>query len=162
MKPNRVSRFLPVEKYQIQTKLTPEEVKERVALITASEYNGIVSGNTFKLSRSIKYQNSFLPEIKGTIASYLGKTEIDISMSLNLYVKIFVIVWLSLTGIPSAIILLALVRMLIHFYFKGFSPFLLIPIGMFIFGYLLMLVAFKSESRISKKRLNVLFEAEPK
>lgn len=160
MKSNTPSRFLPIERYQIRTKLSTEEIEKRLRRIAVSEYHGTVSENSFKISRSIRYQNSFLPVIKGTINTYLGKTEITISMTLNPFVKIFMIVWLSLAGIPSAIILLALGRMLIHFYFKGFSPFLLIPIGMFIFGYLLMFLAFKSEARVSKKRINQLFEAE--
>ncbi len=35
-----------------------------------------------------------------------------------------------------------------------------ILIGMFLFGYCLMLFAFKAESKKSKKELNILWEAE--
>lgn len=161
MASDSIKRFLPVEKYQIHTKLSVEEVKERVSSLLFSDYSGSLNGNVFKMNRSIKYQNSFLPDIKGTITVYAGKTEIDVSMTMNLFVRIFMIVYLSLLSIPSLIILLALVRRLLHFYFKGLSPFIIIPIGMLIVGYLLMMVAFKLEARKSKKDLNKIFRAEP-
>ncbi|WP_343635618.1 hypothetical protein [Fluviicola sp.] len=160
MESNRIKQFLPVEKYRIVTKLSPEEVKEHIAHLLFSEYNGKLVGNTFKINRNINYQNSFLPEIKGTITTCLGKTEVDLSMTLTLFVRIFMIVYFSLLAIPSAVILLVLFRRLLHFYFEGLSPFLVIPIGMFLVAYLLMILAFKGEARGSKKRLNTLLKAE--
>ena len=178
MKSAKFSRFLPFEKYTIRTGLSQEEVTKRLRRITEStkpftlnifkafnssgaEYLGQVSERSFKISRVISYRNSFLPVIEGKVSTYLHKTEIEISMTLNLFVKVFLIIWFSLLGIPTVFILFVLIRRLIHFYFKDFSPFLLIPVGMFIFGYLLTVLAFKPEARISKSRLNELFEAEP-
>lgn len=157
---DRTQQFLPVEKYRIRTDLSPQEIKERVAHLLFSEYTGTLGENTFKLNRTINYQNSFLPEIKGTITTYLGKTEVDISMGLSLFVKIFMIIYLSLAGIPTVVIVLVMIRRLFHFYFKGLSPFLIIPVGMLLFGYLLMMLAFKLEARGSKNRLNTLLKAE--
>lgn len=154
------SKLLPVEKYQIQTRLQEDEVYQRIQNLISYEYLGTLSGNTFKISRNIRYRNSFLPEIKGSVEKLKGKTVVNISMNLKLFVKIFMIIWLSLVGLPSAIILIVLFRRLLFWNFENLSAFLLIPIGMFIFGYLLMLLAFRLEAISSVKTINELLEAE--
>ncbi len=183
MKSIKFSDLLPFEKYTVQTNLSEEEVLMRLRKITGNQdrkfqfslmginlgkdsnaffdYEGTISNKTFKISRVIRYRNSFLPVIKGDVSSFLNKTEIHISMKMNLVVRIFMIIWLSLAGIPALLILLATFIALTKLNFQAIHAPLFIPVAMFLFGYCLMFFAFKSEARKSKKELNILFEAEP-
>lgn len=178
----KFSDFLPLEKYTILTNLSEEEVLMRLRKIIGNpdrrfqisfmgidlkkhsnasfDYEGTISDNTFKISRAIRYRNSFLPVIKGTVSSFVNKTEIHISMKMPLIVRIFMIIWLSLTGIPALLILLTTFIALMRLNFQAINPFLFMPLGMFAFGYCLMFFAFKYEARKSKKDLNILWEAE--
>lgn len=181
MKTHQTSKFLPVEEYSILTSLSPEEVAQRLSQVTdlsrkrmqlqiprfpqfkktISTYTGSLSKTDFKISRNISYQNSFLPVIAGTIGSFSGKTEIRISMKLHIFVKVFMIIWLSLTGLAALGVIIVALNLLVRGRIHVMNPMTLIPIGMFLFGYMLMLLPFKIESRKSKKDLNALFEAEP-
>ncbi|MDF3028410.1 MAG: hypothetical protein K0S23_2717 [Fluviicola sp.] len=177
MKPNRVSWFLPVENYIIHTKLSEEEIIQRLTELTKNTgsksnaslfglgtlfgqksggpYEGKIQSKEFKISRIISYRNSFLPVIKGSISSFLNQREITISMGLNLVVKIFTIVWFSIVAISAFFIL-------DKFLHTNENPFLtnLFPLQMAVFGYVVMILSFKFESRKSKKDLKKLFEAE--
>jgi len=179
MKSSIFSMLLPFEKYRIQTHLSEEEIIHRLDNITqhsgkrpssflfglgtlfgqssGARYEGKIEPNNFKISRVISYRNSFLPVIQGTVSSFLNQREIAISMSLNLFVKIFMGIWLTLTSLASIFTL--------YRFFTGTdqdpsSPGIFIPLQMVVFGYLLMLLAFKFESRKSKKELNDLLEAQ--
>ena len=44
--------------------------------------------------------------------------------------------------------------------FKGFYPIELLPLGMLLFAYIIMMIGFKSESRKSIKDLKEAFEAD--
>lgn len=182
MKKLKYTDFVPIEKYTIQTNLSEEEVLLRLRKIIGNpdrrfqfsfmgidlkkhsnasfDYEGTISDNTFKISRVIRYRNSFLPVIKGTVSSFVNKTEIHISMKMHLVVTIFMIFWLSLTGIIASFILIILLQSLISFNFRGLGFPMLIPVMMFLFGYLMMLFGFKYEARKAKKDLNILWEAE--
>lgn len=182
MKKLQFSDFLPVEKYTVLTNLSEEEALMRLRKIIGNpdrrfqfsfmgidlrqhsnssfDYEGTMSDNTFKISRVIRYRNSFLPVIKGTVSSFVNKTEIHISMKMHLVVRIFMIIWLSLVGIPALLVLLATLIALMNLNFQAINPMMFILIGMFLFGYCLMLFAFKAEARKSKKELNILWEAQ--
>ncbi len=182
MKKLQFSDLLPVEKYTFLTNLSEEEALMRLRKIIGNpdrrfqfsfmgidlrqhstssfDYEGTMPGNTFKISRVIRYRNSFLPVIQGTVSTFVNKTEIRISMKMPLFVRIFMIIWLSLTGIPAILILLATFIALMRLNFHAIHPMMFIPVGMFLFGYCLMLFAFKAEARKSKKELNILWEAQ--
>lgn len=180
MKTHPNSTFLPVEKYSILTSLSQEEAMQRLYQVTdlsrkrmqlqiprfpqfkktISTYTGTLSKTDFKISRNISYQNSFLPVIEGTIGSFSGKTEIRISMKLHILVKVFMIIWLSLTGLAALGVLIVALNLLVKGRIHVMHPMTLIPIGMFLFGYMLMLFTFKIEAGKSKRDLNALFEGE--
>ncbi|WP_300663801.1 hypothetical protein [Fluviicola sp.] len=142
-----------------QFKITFFGINMNKAKKPTSSYIGKIAEKSFKISRNISYGNSFLPVIKGTVSSFLNKTEIRISMKMHLAVTIFMIFWLSLTGIVASFILITILQSLISFNFHGLGFPMLIPVMMFLFGYLMMLFGFKYEARKSKKELNILFEA---
>jgi len=177
MKSNTSSWFLPLENYIIRTKLTEEEIIQRLNEFTKNTgvksnaslfglgtlfgqrsggpYEGTITSNRFKISRIISYRNAFLPVIKGSISSFLNQREITISMGLNLFVKVFMIIWFTISIISTFFMLYSYLNDSHHFILKKF-----IPLQMVVFGYVMMILAFKFESRKSKKDLNALFEAE--
>jgi hypothetical protein len=179
MKSNTSSWFLPVENYIIRTKLTEEQIVQRLNEFTKNTgvksnaslfgfgtlfgqksggpYEGTIKSNEFKISRIISYRNSFLPVIRGSVSSFLNQREITISMGLNLFVKVFMIIWLSLSLFASLLILVEFLNGSVH---TNWLPEKFIPLLMVVFGYVMMILAFKFESRKSKKDLNALFEAE--
>lgn len=95
---------------EIVTPLSPEDVRERLQNITrphisawktfefvveakepAPQFVGEIGANTFKLHRDIRYGNSHLPVIRGTIASDTsGQTVVRMTMSLH---------WVSALGL---------------------------------------------------------------
>lgn len=178
----KFSDLIPMENYLVLTNLSEEEVLMRLRKIIGNQerkfhisfmgidlrqhsdssfdYEGSISDKTFKISRVIRYRNSFLPVIKGTVSSFVNKTEIHISMKMSLFVRIGMIIWLSLVGIPAILVLFATLIALINQNLQAINPMMFILIGMFLFGYCLMLFAFKAEARKSKKELNILWEAE--
>lgn len=180
MQPNKRFRFLPFEKYTILTELTEEAVFSRLTELTnhsrrssaatffglgplfgqasGGQYEGTVNPREFKISRVISYRNSFLPVILGTVSSGSGGTEIRLSMRMNLFVMVFMGIWLSIAGLATLGSLSVVTIALLKFKPASLNAFLLIPLGMFLFGYLLMLFAFKAEAKISRKDLNRIFE----
>ena len=168
-------KYLPFENYVIISKLSVEEVTRRLTdniepkkYLRLSVFNkgsnkpyeGQILGDTFTINRIINYRNSFLPVITGHISTFLGKTQINVKMKPVTFVLIFISLWLGIVGlICFGIILVGLIQ------FKqvlqnGFSPMILIPFGFFLFGFLLINLAFKAESKKSKEFLDRLFEAQ--
>jgi hypothetical protein len=159
-------KFFPSEDYVLRTGLPVTEVLSRISdSIDAKRtnafvayfkgfdkpYRGHINGSTFHIVRNISYRNSFLPEIKGTVSTFLGKTEVTIKMALNQLVAIFMILWLSVVGIAAVVIGIGALR-------SRPTPASLIPVGMFVFGILLTILPFKYESAQSKRFLRELLE----
>jgi len=164
-------KFLPFEKITYRTKLDSEEILNRIWEIvepkktfrmtgifgSSSEhkpYEGSINGNSFSITRIIGYRNSFLPIIKGNIEENLRYTKVNVKMRLHISVFFFMSIWLGGVGIACIFFLASI------FNNQEFEPAILIPFGMFIFGYVLLTGSFKYESIKSKKFLAELFEAE--
>jgi hypothetical protein len=153
--------LLPYENITYKTWLKEEEVVRRLSEVVAPErgqawnkYKGKIDGREFNIVRIIDYQNSFLPKISGTIERDFVGTRITVKMRLPDSVIAFMIVWLG--GVSLAI----------AFYWlqaldnSEFDSAILVPSGMFVFGIVLTIGAFKRESIKSKNELQTLFEAE--
>jgi hypothetical protein len=169
--------FLPFENYVLTTKLSFDEVLNRLSnnierkqgfsfsALSRSytkPYTGQITGTTFTMSRNINYRNSFLPEITGQITTYLGLTQINIKMRPVIFVLVFISLWLGIVGLACIGILLAGIVQFRQVLQNGFSPMLFIPFGMFVFGCLLTYFAFKVESKSSKEFLARLLEGVDK
>ncbi len=100
------------------------------------------NGNEFKLFRAIKYGNAFLPIAYGKISSDKATSEIIVTLRLSYPVMVFCVIWLLFVLIIAFVIL-----------FKSFSFVSLAPLGMFLFGYLLMQIGFWVEAPKIKKIL---------
>ena len=165
---------LPFENYILKSKLSVDDVLKRLGDNIQKEqgfgfsnfnntytkpYSGQISGMTFKMSRNINYRNSFLPVITGQISTHLGHTQISIIMRPVLFVLIFISLWFCIVGLVCVSILIAGLLQFKQVLLNGFSPMLLIPYGMLVFGCLLTYFAFKGESKKSIEFLTSLFES---
>lgn len=169
-----LKKFLPFEKFVLQTKLTMVEVLDRIAknveprknfhfsffpVQRTKPYEGSIAANNFVISRIIGYRNSFLPLIKGTVYNYIDKTEIAITMRPFIGVIIFMSFWLGTVGLVCISIIIAAFVQLKEAFQHGVSLVILIPFGMLIFGYGMVMIGFKTESKRSRKFLTELLEA---
>ncbi len=166
--------LLPFDNFKLLTRLSATEVQHRMESITeprktfrglfvtqkTKPYQGNVTGNQFEISRIITYRNSFLPLIRGRISTNMGQTEVAIWMRPVLFALIFMGFWLGIVGIICLAMAIEAFRQWEQLLAHGVSPVSLIPFGMFVFGYLLLLLAYKTESRKSKAFLMQLLEAE--
>lgn len=162
-------KYLPAEDITYKTKLTATTLVQRLkdsieperafrfGLFQRREtkpYQGKVVGNSFNISRIISYRNSFLPRISGSIENTSGGSLIKVKMRLHVAVIIFMCIW---GGIVGAVGFLFLSQ---AFGSTDFDPMTLIPLGMLVVFYVVIMLAFKYESNQSKADLQSLFEAE--
>lgn len=169
-----IKRFLPFDNFKLVTKLSATEVQQRIESITQPKkgfsfsfsgnrnkpYEGKLIDRSFEISRIINYRNSFLPIIKGYISAYLGRTEVTIKMRPVVFVLIFMLLWLGVVGLVCLGTIISAIMKFRQVLEGGFSPLALIPFGMFVFGYALLMIAYKAESKKSKAFLEQLLEAE--
>jgi hypothetical protein len=167
-------KYLPFEDFILTTPLTVHEVQklltEKVETMQGSlfgnspktnkPYRGEVTSESFRIYRIINYRNSFLPEITGRYKTNDNGTQIQIKMRPNTGVLVFMSIWLGLVGIVCIVIFVVMLMSMKEVFKGGFSPMVLIPFGMFVFGYGLVTLGFKSESSLSKNYLIKILTAE--
>ena len=123
----------------------------------SKKYIGTIHNNRFEIKRVITYRNSFLPLIKGEIKNDNNGSEINVKMSLNKIVQVFMSIWLSVVSVACFGILFGLI-------FKNIfkiepSFFMLIPFFMLVFGVLMVSFGFKLESKKSIHDLEEILKA---
>jgi hypothetical protein len=148
--------LLPFTQFTIETELSIEQaMKNLISEVDTSRsiwnqgksqrrFWGKLSGRTFRIQRSIKYQNSFLPVIVGKIEK-ANSTEIKVFLRPSYYTTIFMIFWLSFTGFGS-------------FNKENFN---VLPI-MFFFGLGLLIFGFGFEAKKAEKELMRIFDESNK
>lgn len=165
--------ILPFEKYTLICNLSIDEIIKRLEKnidldstprffgtnsSSGKPYKGKCSESTFSITRVINYRNSFLPLIKGELSAYLNQTRINITMRPTLPVLVFSSIWLGIVGIVALFFILA-----------ALSPpadsditfsLALVPLGMFIFGILLITLSFNAESKKARIFLADLFQGQ--
>lgn len=166
-------RLLPYEDFYINSPLTPAEIQIKLeqellspqpSLQPFGNWNGNNNGTAFfkgyafngifEIERCIAYRNSFLPKIKGETYPNLQGSRVHIQMKLMSVILIFMCIWMSGTVI-------AFISMLIsELNDSNLNVDILVPFGMFIFGYSLTTLSFKWESKLSKNKLLDLFEGQ--
>jgi len=115
-------------------------------------FQGEFSTDGFKIMRIIRYRNSFLPVIEGTVTPTLSGSRIAVTLRLHRFVGIFMLSWLG--GVSIGI-----------FAFLGAAlkgnmaplPALLVPSGMLLFGIGLTSGGFWWEARKTKPVIIELF-----
>jgi hypothetical protein len=158
---------LPYERFVIETRLTPVQVAERLRAVTApgrrlrlfrasaggKDFEGTVSDREFRVTRVIRYRNSFLPVVRGRIEDAADGARVEVSMRLHPAVFGFMLLWFGFLTISLVVIVvIAAIK-------QTFSPFFLVPLGMFAFGYALTTGGFKLESRRSREQLEAILSA---
>jgi len=144
--------ILPFENILYKSSLSQDEAYNRLTDIINTEYTytgGWINNTTFKISRNISCRNSFLPEIKGEFCKDTEETLIRVRMRLHLVVQIISGFWLIFVFFFCIIVLTS-----------EFQKETLIPFAMLLFGIVMIIGSFKSESRKSIKDLSRIFEAE--
>ena len=144
--------LFPYKQFVIDTAYSPEQLQNLLAQAVmprrswaerfrpaAKPFEGEVTADGFRISRSINYRNSFLPVITGRFSASDRGTRIEIRMSLHPAVVIFAFVWLS--GVGSC----ALIS--VGSWFTGnFETGSLIPPAMLVFFYVMVMGGFQWEA----------------
>ncbi len=166
-----LTKYLPYEKLLYQSALSKEDLLEHLKnnigegnpigfgpkkSSNNKSYYGKVINNRFEIMRNINYRNSFIPKIYGEVSDGFNGAKIKVEMKLLLLVKIFMIIWLSITFS----ICIATVSSLFTQSNSPIGFFLLIPFIMFLFGSAMVIFGFKYESKKSIKDLEVLLKAK--
>ncbi len=162
-------KYLPAEDITFQSKLKATALLQRLedsieperafrfGLFQRREtkpYQGKVLGHTFNISRIISYRNSFLPRISGSIEATFSGSLIRVKMRLHVAVIVFMCIWGGIVGSVGFLFLSQ------AFGNTDFDPMTLMPLGMLLVFYVVIMLAFKYESKQSKADLESLFEAE--
>lgn len=162
-----MSKILPFEDCSLETKLKGKEIHERLSDLTDTEsgffkfkstfkkrsenkFEGKITENSFEIRRIIRYKNSFLPNISGTIEEFFIGTNIHIKFRLPIFIIIFMCIWLG--GV--------LLGLTIMFLVKAPYTMIFIPCVMLLFGVGLFTIPFKIEVRKAKELLKEILEAE--
>lgn len=155
-------KYLPYERIVYRTHLPEEEVmaklsgfveskKFRFGKTSAKEYEGFINNNSFEINRIINNRNSFLPQIRGVIQKTNYGTQIEVTMKLQVFVFLFLIMW-------CGFVLFFLISICITQ--EKISLLFLAPVGMLLFVYALTMFGFKIESKKSKEFLRKSLDAE--
>lgn len=159
--------LIPYQTFCLDTRLKPDEVAAR--LVAAVEpfrwfrlgrwqnphrpFEGRVTADGFRIVRIIGYNNSFIPVLRGHICPTADGGRVEGKMTLYPAVSAFMAVWMIGFGILG-------VAGLVAFLGGAGFPALLVPFGMFLFGWLLTAGAFTLEARISLRRLRQILGAD--
>jgi hypothetical protein len=159
-------KWLPYENFYLITDLKPDAAEAALApdvipdagfglktilsRRTEGYFTGVVANGSFKIRWQIYYRNSFLPRITGDITPYLNGSRIHIKMKPHIAVMIFMSIWMGGVGLAGIAFVLGHPG-------EGLNAGKLAPFGMFLFGYLLSIGAFKFESIKAKSKLAEIF-----
>jgi hypothetical protein len=105
---------------------------------------GKIDGDTFRMYRDIRYRNSFLPQVRGSVVSTSRGSRVLITMYLHSLVAVFVLFWLGGVGAGALAAFNAQ---------NGNTGFGLIPAGMFLFGIVLTVAGFYPEALKARRLL---------
>lgn len=157
-------KYLPAEDITYKTKLSPEEVAERLKDNTAAPkttfqaatkpYQGAIGERSFAMTKIVKEKNAFLPLIKGQIKESDEGAVVSVKMRLHSVSFIFIAIWCGLVGLAFVVMMMSSVVL------QKFNPVALVPGGMFIIAWGMTLIGFKKESRSSIADLGKILEAE--
>ena len=171
-----LKKIFPEESYILTTKLSVDEVKKRISESILQKknsslaefhnplkrkYEGKLFNDTFQINQVIvERRNSFAPLITGKINSSFNKTNVEVKMELLPFVRMFMSFWLGVIGLACVVILFVGLLQFREILSEGFSPMIMIPFILFIFGCYLTFGGFKSQSENSKYFLANLLEGQ--
>ena len=159
--------LLPYQRLVFESQFSKEEIIRRLIAEVASrrisfgifesrreKFEGEVSENGFKISRIIRYRNSFRPVIEGEFSPLVKGVRIDVRLRLHTMVMIFSLLWLGFGLVAAGAVIFQIIST------GGFASGMFIPFGMLLFYFLLMTLAFGVEANKAGKLLSEIFAAE--
>ena len=158
-------KLLPRDSFTIHTALSPEAVAATLETWVEPKqwlrfgrgekaFEGEYSSRGFKISRIINYRNSFIPVVRGTFRPGPRGVTIAVTMTLHLFVWIFLGIWLGFLTLVGALFVASVPGGKSHFD----TP-MLIPLGMVAFGLALMNIPFWIEAARARTLLQDMFGA---
>lgn len=153
--------FFPYLREQISSGRTRDDIcmilysalgQRRLFLSLNVEYTGEVYPSCFKIRpKKYKGDDSFLPDITGTVTEKEDGSVMDVVMQMSIYMRIFMMVW---NGLLFLFFLICLSAVL----FNGFDDmlFLVWPFFMMLGGQYIMRHGFNAPARRAMKELEEL------
>jgi hypothetical protein len=142
---------------ELKNNIEPEKVFRRWNQPGAKKFEGFLAEDGFEITKLINYKNSFNPVIRGRVESSGDVTRLTVKLRLPVVVLGFMIVWFG--GLAS-ISLAQFAGPYLGSYFSLFSnenaisfPMALVPPGMLLFGYAIMMGGYLHESKAIKNTL---------
>lgn len=156
-------RIFPSLTEEFTSPLSPAELLHRVrdAVQAKRAFTGTVSAAGFLISRVIDYRNSMLPRIEGwVVADPAGGSRLRLRHRLATFTLVFGAVWLLGVGSVVAAMLPLLAEAVRTGRWRELDGPAFIPVGMLVFGVLLLTVPFWLEVRQSRPRLPALLSLQ--
>jgi hypothetical protein len=163
---DRAVRLLARDRFAIDTPAAPDEVRDRLldgvaprrrssSYPSESPFSGTVETRSFELRPALGYRNAFAPTARGSFASGVAGTRVEVRVRMLPPVAIFMAIWLSFA---AAFLVVALVIAVQN---PARSWVLLVALVFFASGYGLMAIAFWSEARRLRTNLALLVSGTP-
>lgn len=156
-------RLVPSLTEEFTSPLPPAELLHRVrdAVQARRDFTGTVSAAGFTISRVIDYRNSMLPRIEGWVVAHpAGGSRLRLQHRLATFTLVFGAVWLLGVGSLVLGMLPLLAKVVWAGRWREISGPDFIPVGMLVFGLLLLTVPFWLEVRQSRPRLLALLNLQ--
>lgn len=159
--------LIPFDRFDVESPLPAEELSSRLAGSVEPKrwlrsgrgerpFEGTVEDEgRFRIQRVIGYRNSFLPTLAGTVERTPGGSRIRGTMTMSPLVGIFIVIWLLGVLFFASPFLIAPREAA-----ASPDPLWVAPVGMFLFGWLLVSGAFTFESRQAHRLLRQIASAE--
>jgi hypothetical protein len=158
--------LLPYKRLVFETQFSKDEIVRRLMIEVAprrppldlfekrpEKFEGEVSATGFKISRIIRYRNSFRPVVEGQLFPLVKGVRIEVRMRLHTTILIFSILWLSLAVVGAGAFIFQIIST------GKFEGAMFIPLGMLLFYCLLVTIGFGVEADKAGKLLGDIFEA---
>ena len=114
-------------------------------------FEGEVTQTGFEIRPIIRYRNSFIPMIIGTVTSSEEGSSIQLEMKLHPFVKSFMSMWLAMVGVGVIGSIFEMIQT------QSFSLVIVVPLMMWGFGYVLANKGFAYEAKPAQSTLEGLF-----
>ena len=157
--------LLPYKRLVFESQFSKEEIIRRLMTEVASrrrpfgmferraqKFEGEVSETGFKISRIIRYRNSFRPVVEGQFFPLVKGVRIEVRMRPHTTILIFSILWLSLVVVGAGAVIFQIIST------NNLPVGMFIPLGMLLFYCLLWTIAFGVEADKADKLLSAIFE----
>lgn len=97
--------LIPVRRETIISSYSLSQIRQLLEIAVHKDFNGRVSGKTFRLSRKVNYPNNYIPLVHGTLESSSRGCIIMVKYTLFFSTRMFLIFWSSLCLLIGLVLL---------------------------------------------------------